>query len=54
VTSALLPSYTRGFEFMFAKDDFDILPEYYYWDHAIEFILGSEPKSTKVYSLLLA
>jgi len=36
---------------VFAKKDFDILPEHRQWDHAIELILGSEPKSSKVYLL---
>ena len=47
----ILPDCVRGFESVFAKEDFDILPEYRQWDHAIELILGSEPKSLKVYSL---
>jgi len=47
----ILPDCVRGFEFVFAKEDFDILPEHRQWDHAIEFVLGSEPKSLKVYSL---
>jgi len=46
-----LPDYVRGFESIFAKEDFDILPEHRQWDHAIELILGSEPKSSKVYPL---
>jgi len=41
----------RGFESIFAKKDFDILPEHKQWDHAIELIPDSEPKSSKVYSL---
>jgi len=36
---------------VFAKEDFDILPEHYKWDHAIELIPGAEPKSSKVYPL---
>jgi len=36
---------------VFAKKDFDILPEHRQWDHAIELIPGSEPKSSKVYPL---
>jgi len=36
---------------VFAKEDFDILPEHRQWDHAIELVLGSEPKSSKVYPL---
>ena len=43
----------RGFEFVFAKEDFDILPEHRQWDYAIKLILGSEPKSSKVYPLSL-
>jgi len=36
---------------VFAKEDFDILPEHRKWDHAIELIPGTEPKSSKVYPL---
>jgi len=36
---------------MFAKEDFDILPEHCKWDHTIELIPGAEPKSSKVYPL---
>jgi len=36
---------------MFAKEDFDILPEHCKWDHMIELISGAEPKSSKVYPL---
>jgi len=36
---------------MFAKEDFDILPEHRKWDHAIELIPGAELKSSKVYFL---
>jgi len=36
---------------MFAKEDFDILPEHCKWDHAIELIPGVEPKLSKVYPL---
>ena len=38
-------------ELVFAKEDFDILPEHRQWDHAIELIPGLEPKSSKVYPL---
>jgi len=41
----------RGFESMFAKEDFNILPEHRQWDHAIELIPGLEPKLSKVYPL---
>ena len=47
------PDCVRGFESVFAKEDFDILPEHRQWDHAIELILGSEPKLSKVYPLSL-
>ena len=36
---------------MFAKEDFDIFLEQKQWDHAIELVLGSVPKSSKVYPL---
>jgi len=49
----ILPDCVRGFESVFAKEDFDILPEHRQWDHAIELIPGSEPKSSKVYPLSL-
>jgi len=48
-----LPDCAKGFESVFAKEDFDILPEHRQWDHAIELIPGSEPKSSKVYPLFL-
>jgi len=38
---------------MFAKEDFDILPEHCKWDHVIELIPEAEPKSSKVYPLFL-
>jgi len=49
----ILPDYARGFESMFTKEDFDILLEHRQWNHAIELILGSEPKSSKIYPLFL-
>jgi len=45
------PNCIRGFKSVFAKEDFDILPEHRQWDHAIELVLGLEPKSLKVYPL---
>jgi len=36
---------------VFAKKDFDILPEHRKWDHAIELISRAESKSSKVYPL---
>lgn len=36
---------------MFAKENFNILLEYYYWDHAIKLLSGLEPKSFKIYPL---
>jgi len=46
-----LPNCAKGFESVFAKEDFDILPEHRQWNHAIELIPGSEPKSSKIYPL---
>jgi len=46
-----LPDCVKEFESVFAKEDFDILLEHRQWDHAIELVLGSEPKSSKVYPL---
>ena len=46
-----LPDCAKEFELVFAKEDFDILLEHRQWDHAIELILGLEPKSLKVYPL---
>jgi len=46
-----LPTYVAEFQSVFAKEDFDILPEHHKWDHAIELIPGVEPKSSKVYPL---
>ena len=48
-----LPNCVKGFESVFAKENFDILPAHRQWDHAIELVLGLEPKSSKVYSLSL-
>jgi len=48
-----LPDCAKGFESVFAKEDFDILPDHRQWDHAIKLIPGSEPKSSKVYPLFL-
>lgn len=48
----LWPNYVQGFELVFAKEDFNTLPEHRRWDHAIEIIPGSEPKFLKVYPLL--
>jgi len=46
-----LLEYTQGFEFVFTKNSFDVLPEHYYWDHTIKLILGSDPKLLKIYPL---
>jgi len=50
-TTSLLPTYVAEFQSVFAKEDFDILPEYCKWDHAIKLIPGAELKSSKVYLL---
>jgi len=39
------------FQSVFAKEDFNILPEHCKWDHAIELTPRAEPKSSKVYPL---
>jgi len=49
--ATLLPAYVVEFQSVFAKKDFDILPEHRKWDHAIELIPRAEPKSSKVYPL---
>ena len=46
-----LPDCAKGFELVFAKEDFDIFLDHRQWDHAIELVPGSEPKSLKVYLL---
>jgi len=51
VAATSLPTYVAEFQSMFAKEDFDILPEHHKWDHMIELIPRAEPKSSKVYSL---
>jgi len=48
-----LPAYVTEFQSVFAKEDFDILPEHCKWNHAIELIPGAEPKLLKVYPLFL-
>ena len=48
-----LPGCTKGFKSVFAKEDFNILPEHRQWDHAIELVPGLEPKLSKVYPLFL-
>jgi len=48
-----LPTYVTEFQSVFAKEDFDILPEHCKWDHAIELIPRAKPKSSKVYPLSL-
>ena len=52
-TATPLPTYVTEFQSMFTKEDFDILPEYRKWDHAIELVSGAEPKLSKVYPLSL-
>jgi len=48
-----LPDCARGFESVFAKENFNILLEHRQWDHAIELVPGLAPKSSKVYPLSL-
>jgi len=47
----VLSDCVRGFESVFAKEDFDVLLEHRQWDHAIKLIPGLEPKLSKVYPL---
>jgi len=47
----ILPDCVRGFESVFAKENFNILPEHRQWNHTIKLISGSEPKPSKVYPL---
>ena len=49
--TSLLPAYVAEFQSVFAKEDFDILPEHHKWDHTIKLIPRVEPKSSKVYPL---
>jgi len=46
-----LPAYVVEFQSVFAKENFDILPEHCKWDHATELTPRAEPKSLKVYPL---
>ena len=46
-----LPTYVAEFQFVFTKEDFDILPEHCKWDYTIKLISKAEPKLSKVYSL---
>jgi len=46
-----LPTYITEFQSVFAKEDFDILPEHRKWDHTIKLIPGVEPKLSQVYPL---
>jgi len=50
-TATPLPAYVAEFRSVFAKENFDMLPEHHKWDHAIELTPGAEPKSSKVYPL---
>ena len=50
-TATPLSAYVVEFQSVFAKKDFDILPEHRKWDHTIKLIPGAEPKSSKVYPL---
>jgi len=50
-TPFTLSNCIRGFESIFTKEDFNILPEHRQWDHTIELIPGLEPKLPKVYPL---
>jgi len=45
--------YAKGFESVFAKENFNILLEHRQWDHAIELVPGLGPRLSKVYPLSL-
>lgn len=47
----LVPKEYWGFKDVFSKKSFDQLPAQKQWDHAIELTPGSQPFSTKVYSM---
>jgi len=50
-TATPLPAYVAEFRSMFAKEDFDMLPEHCKWDHMIKLVPRAEPKLSKVYPL---
>jgi len=52
-TTAQLPAYVVEFRSIFAKENFDILPEHHKWDHVIKLTPRAEPKLLKVYPLSL-
>lgn len=41
----------RKFEFVCAKNDFDILSKHCYWNHIIGLTPEAEPKLSKIYPL---
>ena len=47
----LVPAEYHQFKSVFTKASFDELPPRRPWDHAIELVPGSEPKSSKVYPM---
>jgi len=51
VAQSPLLDYAHGFELVFAKEEFDVLPDHRRWDHAIEITPGSKLKASKVYPL---
>ena len=46
-----IPEHLHNFHSVFSKDSFDKLPGDKPWDHAIELITDTSPKSCKVYPL---
>ena len=48
---SVLSLYVQIFSSVFAKEDFNVLPDHYQWDHAINLIPRAKPK---VYPLFLA
>jgi hypothetical protein len=47
----IVPNYYHEFKDIFAKEEFDALPERRPWDHAIELVPNARPISCKAYPL---
>ena len=47
----MLLSHVQDFESVFAKEEFDTLPDYCQQDYTINLISGVKPKFSKVYPL---
>ena len=49
-----VPKYLQDFKDMFAKESYDVLPEWKQWDHVVELVPGAPMKNCKVYLLSLS